>query len=558
MSNPQKAIRELRLRFVLSTLLIIALLLLLNTFHLRFDLTASKQYSLAPSTVKLVSQLEDRLQVKLYFNRDIQGHEYLLPQRLLLADLLSEIESVGGDYISVETVDPTSDLVASRDAEHIGINAVPLTGEDVGSLSYDLLYQGLELRYQDRSEVIPFVVADEFEFAFSVRLASLLAGDRLSIGIMSNEPLLPPQMPGIPRQIPETRIYEQLRNTLGERYSVRDISTQQKSEIDLEGLSALIVARPTAFAAKHVDAIEQFLNDGGSVLLLYDSEAVAAQSLKQHAIVTGLESWLAEIGVTVDPRLIFDSNSIQIQSGSQQVETPSGMQTVPLQAPYGFGIISEQDSLNQSHAVTGALGSVAFFWAHHVDTSNLKPSLSATNLVSSSDSAWQLPADTDLAMSTQNIRDLQLKAYASAPQRYSLVKLITGKFSDAGKPARLIVCGDSDLFHNLTLLSGADANHEYASNLVDWLANDSDLITLRSRGRRLRPLYDFARAYVEQHGGLSDNEDANRQLSKDAIAFALNRQRAISAANVLAPILLMLLAAIFHFRSRKRQSRLSK
>ena len=129
--------RSLGLKMLLSTVLIVALVMLLGTFYLRFDLTASKQYSLSSSTKELIARLDDRLQVKLYFNKDIQGHEYLLPERLLLQDLLGEIEHLGGDLVSVETVDPTADLVASRDAEHVGITAVPLNGQDVGSLSID-------------------------------------------------------------------------------------------------------------------------------------------------------------------------------------------------------------------------------------------------------------------------------------------------------------------------------------------------------------------------------------------------------------------------------------
>ncbi|MDP6963101.1 MAG: GldG family protein [Planctomycetota bacterium] len=557
MKTTTRIIRDLRTRLVLIALLLSSLVMLFNTVYLRVDLTAAKQFSLASSTVNLISSLEDRLQIKLYYNRDIEGHEYLLPQRLLLQDLLSEIEAIGGEYISVETVDPTSDLVANRDAEHIGVEPVPLTGEDIGSLSVDLLYQGLELRYQDRSEVIPFVIADEFEFAFSARLSSLISGQKPVIGIMSNESLLPPPMPGIPRQIPEDRIYELLRNTLGERYTIRDFSTSQKAELDLEGLSTLIVARPFQFPPHFVNAINEFLIAGNSVLLLYDPEFVEAQTLEQSSITTGLEDWLAKLGVKVKAEFVFDSNSIQVQAGAKEVETPSGPQVVPLQAPYGLGILAENDSLNLDHPVTSVLGSVAFFWAHSIDVDHLVEGLSATTLVSSSEQAWLLPADSNLDMSTSNIRDLQLKAYASsAPRSYPLVQLIGGKFHpQALQAGRLVVCGDSDLFHNLTLRSGADANREFAANLVDWLANDSDLITLRSRGRRLRPLHDFASSYVEQHGGLTDDEDQNRQLSKDAIVFAQSRQRLIAVTNILAPILLMLAAAIGHFSYRARKAR---
>ena len=53
---------------LLSRVLIVVLVMLLGTFYLRFDLTASKQYSLSSSTKELIARLDDRLQVKLYFN----------------------------------------------------------------------------------------------------------------------------------------------------------------------------------------------------------------------------------------------------------------------------------------------------------------------------------------------------------------------------------------------------------------------------------------------------------------------------------------------------------
>jgi len=559
MTHSAQTLRGFALKMLLSTVLVVVLVALLNTFYVRYDLTAAKQYSLSSSTQSLIARLDDRLQVKLYFNQDIRGHEYLLPERLLLLDLLSEIEHLGGDLISVETVDPTADLVASRDAEHVGITAVQLEGQDVGSLSIDLLYQGLELRYQDSSEVIPFVRADEFEFAFSVRLSALIAGEKPTVGLMSNESLLPPQMPGIPRQIPEDRVFEQLRNALGERYTVRDLSTAQQAELDFDGLSALIVARPHQFPAKYLESIKDFLAAGNSVLLLYDSEFVEPNSLQQVAVVTGLESWLNEIGVNVSKRLVYDTRSITIQAGSQQIETPSGMQTVPLQAPYGFGVFAENDSLNTEHQITTGLGSVAFFWAHAIDTTALSNKLRATDLVTSSDQAWLLPADSQLAMSTSNIRELQIKAFASGePQRYPLVSLVSGLFGDGDETGRLVVCGDSDLFHNLTLQSPENPNREFALNLIDWLSNDSDLITLRSRGRRHRPLHDFAAAYIDSHGGFTDDENENRQLSKDAVAKAHRQQRLISAANIFMPMLLMLGAGARHFIARKRKARLVK
>jgi ABC-type uncharacterized transport system involved in gliding motility auxiliary subunit len=136
--------------------------------------------------------------------------------------------------------------------------------------------------------------------------------------------------------------------------------------------------------------------------------------------------------------------------------------------------------------------------------------------------------------------------------------LVSCLFGDGDETGRLVVCGDSDLFHNLTLQSPENPNREFALNLIDWLSNDSDLITLRSRGRRHRPLHDFAAAYIDSHGGFTDDENENRQLSKDAVAKAHRQQRLISAANIFMPMLLMLGAGARHFIARKRKARLVK
>ena len=50
--------RSLGLKMLLSTVLIVVLVMLLGTFYLRFDLTASKQYSLSSSTKELIARLE--------------------------------------------------------------------------------------------------------------------------------------------------------------------------------------------------------------------------------------------------------------------------------------------------------------------------------------------------------------------------------------------------------------------------------------------------------------------------------------------------------------------
>lgn len=557
----KRARRQSSLSLWLALAVIVPAVALLQLRPMRLDLTEDGQYSLAKATTDQLDQLEDRLQVKLYFNRDIEGAESLLPQRLVLEDLLEEIERHGDPYVEVETVDPTTDLAAMRDAEHVGVEPLQLTGQDIGGVQVQLQYQGLELRYQDRSEVIPFVTASEFEFAFTVRLASLLRPKRPVIGFVSDEPPLPPPMPGIPRKVPEGRIFEQLRERLGQRYAVRDLRLTEDHPIE-DDIVAVVVARPRDLDEEKLRCVDRYLAEGGRVVVLQDFEVVQSQNLASHPLTTGMESWLAGFGIQLDDRLIYDLQGIRVQAGVQTIQTAGGPQVVPLEANYGFGLLLEGDSLSRTHPVTADLSRVASFWAHPIGTTDLLETLEAEVLLQSSPQSWLLPHDRDLGMSIEAIEATDTEARRSGnPRPYALGIAVQGVFPAAFPaedliPARgsLVVLGDADLFHNTTFASGGDGNGDFAANLLDWVAQDADLIALRSRGKRERPLVDFELQYVEGHGGWDQPEDKLEELHRDATRFARSRERWIAWGNVLGPALLVLLMASAHFRYYRRRA----
>lgn len=556
-----KPARQSSLSLWLLLLALVPLVGLLQLKPLRVDLTEDGEYSLAPVTKDMLSGLEDRLQVKLYFNRDIEGAESLLPQRLLMTDLLDEIASIGGEFVEVETVDPTSDLAAMRDAEHVGIEPLQLTGQQLAGVQVQLQYQGLELRYQDRSEVIPFVTSSEFEFAFTVRLASLLRASRPVIGFVSDEPPLPRPMPGITREIPATRIFEHFRRSLGERYAVRDLDLKYEKRIP-EDIMTLVVARPRSLAEQNLEYIDRYLAEGGKVVLLTDFEEVNPATLESQSLVTGLENWLASFGVTTDSRLVYDNQSITVPAGVQTLKTPSGNQTVPLNAKYGFGLKLAGNSLSRKHVVTADLASVLSLWAHPIGTSQLVEGLSAETLIMSSPQSWLLPAETSLAMNMANIEAMDQAARKSgAPRSYPLAVAIEGVFPPtykhedfAAKEGVLVVLGDADVFHNTTFASGAEGNADLAVNLMDWIAQDSALIGLRSRGKRQRPLTDFSEAYVAAHGGWDQPIEDLEILHRDSTAHVRSMHRWIAWGNVFGPILLVLFFAILHFTYHGRRA----
>ncbi len=526
----------------------------------RWDLTEEKVYSLSPTLIDLIGQLDDRLQIKLYFNRDIEGAEQLLPSRLSIQDRLDEIAALGAEYVAIETVDPTTDLVAARDAEHIGVVPLTVTDSRVGGVSVEKLYQGLEMRYQDQSALIPFVVPDEFEFAVASRLAALLRGrDRPVLAFFSREPHLPPPVPGIDQEAQPERVFENLRDNLADRFAIRDFRTFNADKPVPEDIVGLIVARPQGVTPQELEQIDAYLKRGGHFLMLVDQEKVLPENgLPTEPLNTGIDDWLKGYGVEVHKELVYDEQCKSLQVDVQLVTLPDGTQgSSPILLPYGFFLQLQQDSLNASHIVTAGLDMVEMVWAHPITFHQGAGSeLTAETLLRSSAQAHALPAETKLGIDRNNLKLLEtMAARTGKAQHFDVGVAVSGKFgADATTDGVLVVLGDSEVFHNITFEGGTN-NAAFADNLIDWLAQDESLIGLRSRGRKQRPLTNFYLAAIEQAGGVQESDSKNRTIDRAARKHRDQMESRIAWWNVLAPPIVLLIAGIAHFTFHRRRAR---
>ncbi len=555
--------RDYRRRSALSGWLLAGIcfcaVVLSGRLHWRLDLTAAGSNSLDDATRDLLGQLQDRLQIKLYFNRDIEGAEHLLPDRLRIQDLLAEIEGAGRGRVSVETVDPTTDLVAARDAEHLGIQPITVQDQRIAGVSIEKLYQGLELRYQDRSELIPFVVPARFEFAFATRLQSLLrGGERPLLAFFSREPMLPPPVPGMDQEAPPGRVFERLREILGARYAIRDYRGLGPGEAVPEEALALVVLRPERVTAAEVEAIDAYLRGGGRVVVLYDHEEVLPQrGFEKRTLESGVDAWLAGYGVEVRREFVYDEGGKAMPVDVQLVTLPDGRTARnPIFDAYGLYPVIGTDGLNQEHVVTASLEEAEFVWAHPVVYQpRAGLDLQAEVLVRSSSRSWRLGAATKVGITLSNVKLMRtLIAQAGAPQPSDLVLALRGNFGEESAEGVLVVVGDSDLFHNLNFDTGP-ANVPFALNLIDWLAADEALIELRSRGDETRRLRSFYADSLERQGGRGATPAANRAIDRQAREDQLSMERRIAWVNLLLPGLLLLLAGVGHFGYHRLQDK---
>ncbi|HEX9792946.1 MAG TPA: Gldg family protein [Planctomycetota bacterium] len=564
--------REVRAQAWLSAVLgagiAVAALLLIGAVRARIDLSGDREYSLSPATEALLGRLEDRLQLKLYFNRDVEGAEALLPARAAIEDFLEELRAHAPGMVSLEIVDPTADALAASHAELVGIVPLPLTNQEVGSMSYLEVYQGLEMRYQDRNEVVPFLVPAELEFAVTVRLANLLRGVRPVIGFHSREPRLPPLVPGMELPVPEGRIFENFRELLGRRYGIRDLDLTTGEPIGAD-VAALVVARPEDLSEVEVFEIDQFLARGGHVLALVDRSDFDPRSLERRVVHTGLDDWLAAYGVGVPEQLVWDQKANAVRVGTRTVELPDGRRMpTPVVLDYGLWPLLGDGAFSREHAATGSIDQVKIYWAQPVVVTRPPAGVAAETLMRTSAQSWLLAPDTSVALSPGNVERLRALAVSSGPPgSIGVGAVLQGAFPStfssppaglesrevvsAAAPGLLIVIGDADLFRNGLVMDANSQNADLALNLIDWLAQDESLIGLRSRGKTERRLRDFYGEWIEARGGFTTSDADNQELDRAAKRHVRHRRLAYGWANVLAPALLVLFGGLFHvLRSR--------
>ncbi len=326
--------------------------------------------------------------------------------------------------------------------------------------------------------------------------------------------------------------------------------TLKKTELERgtvpEDTDLLLVVGPEGLDEKQVFAIDQFLMQGGTVILAASPYHL---NLGDNAIgartqPTGLEEWLAHQGIVLEPTLVLDRRStsfpipVQRQVAGFLVEE---IQTIAY--PYFPDIRDE--GLGQETGITSGLGQLTLNWASplKIDPEQNRDRRVIELLKSSADS-W-----------TDASEDIQPDFDAHGPLGFAvgddqgsrpLAVTVQGRFGSffAGKPsplleepeaaasedegsdetaeepdapveeaaqppisgmvetsppaARLILIGSASFLTDTAISLATEATRtlytkplELIQNAVDWSLEDRGLLSLRGRGqysRLLRPL----------------------------------------------------------------------
>jgi len=473
---------------------------------LEYDLTRTirKVTSEFQSIDSLLAQLPEPATLTLYESRD-QSDEAFQELVGVFRSVGEELQEVGGDKLVFATVDPATDpMLPQQLYEEYGIQPIPRSLQE--ALSGGGYYLHMLLEIGDRATAFrgqEGMTENDVQQAVEAALRKATPGQLKKLAIFTEIPVnvpnpnLPPQYQQ--RKEPDFRFLEQ---TLASEYEVE--RTQLEDGVVPTDIDVLLVGKTGAMTDVQRYAIDQYLLRGGAVVALAGAYKLEPQPpLSTVPTNPALRDMLREYGVDVGSSLVMDADNVPLA-------LPIQRQIVRVPYPY-FPNSYGSDRLNPDQSAVSGIQSIVLPWPSPVSVDDELENRESEWLVRSSAEAW---LDTDGRIDQDSIDRTGTPIWSESDdkERYDLAVTVTGRFPSVfqdGPPesedtplpkpvtesvadGRLVVIGSSELMSDLMSQLAREPAHaaslQLIANLIDWSAEDTDLLRIRSAGAYARTL----------------------------------------------------------------------
>ena len=532
--------KNIKQNSIIQILLGIAIIILVNIISsfvfTRFDLTSEKRYSLSDATKELLSGLDDIVYFKVYLDGDFPAGFKRL--RNETKEMLDEFRAYN-DNIQYEFINPSkSQDPKERNDTYLllierGLNPTDLQVKNKKGTSQQIIFPGALVTY--KAKEIPLellktqmgippeavlnnsIQALEFNIANTIKKLSVINKPEIAI-IEGHGELDKYEMADITNALSEyynverIKINEQL-NSLAERSNIDSVKTRIKNKYE-----TIIIAKPdSAFSDKDKFIIDQFIMRGGKVLWLIDPVFACMDSIKNSESTVGirnelnLEDQLFKYGVRINSDLVMDLNALPIPLRTGQIGNQPQIDFFPW---YFFPIITPLIK----HPIVNNLNAIKTEFVSSIDTIGVS-GIKKTILLKTS--PYSRIVYTPALISLNILREEPDEDIYNKPGQPVAV-LLEGEFESAfkniispviandkeigflekGVPNKMVVISDGDIIRNqlhipqgYPLPLGYDqftrqtfGNKELILNVMNYLCDDSGLISIRSRELKLRLL----------------------------------------------------------------------
>ncbi|MDE5420894.1 Gldg family protein [Ancylomarina sp. DW003] len=455
-----------RLILVLSCL--IFLNILTSYVFFRIDFTADKRYTLDKVTKRILREVEDPIIITMYVSEDLPPDISRTIRDF--KHLLTEYNKHSSKRIEIEEVNPNLSEEVEVKAIEVGIHPVPLEVREKDQVKVQKVFLGLVIQVGDKSETIPLIQPGiAMEYNLSTLIKRLTVQDKPKIGYV------------VGHGEPSLRTLEQMTKELSVLYDLKTINLSHR--MNLSDYKAIIILSPfEEISRREFKRLDNYLGTGGSIFVGIDR----VNGILNHGIGVGvntnLETWLEEKGILVEDAFIVDRkcSTVTVQekryfSYPQQVNFPY----LPLITDFS------------SHNITDGIEAMILQFASPM-TYVGDSTLVYQELAWTSDMSGKLKVPVSF-----NIGQVWKPKDFLFPKQAVAAALHGPIVSD--QEARLCVIGDGNFIVNGVgdqKITIQPDNINFIANAIDWLSDDSGLMSLRTKGVESRPLNELTDSKV--------------------------------------------------------------
>ncbi len=529
-------------QYILTLLLLIAAIVVVNIagsyWYARYDLTSEKRYTLSPATIKILKKVDDIVFVKVFLEGDFPaGFKRLRREtKELLDEMRAYNKNIQYEFINPsESDDPKERNNTYKLLMEQGLQPTDLQVKTKNGLERQVIFPGAIVSYRENQ--IPVELLDSkintppeevlnnsiesLEYKFVSAIYKLMRKHKPAIAFIEGH-----------GELNEKETWD-ITRTLKEDYAVSRVAVNgnvnslvQRELTDsvhetyriTPKYAAVIIAKPdSAFSDKDKFIIDQYIMYGGKVLWLIDPVFASMDSIRNSESTMavdnplGLQELLFKYGARLNKDLVMDLNALPIPLKTGQI---GGKPQIDFFPWYYFPVITPVSK----NPVVRNLNAIKTQFVSSIDTVAVKNVKKEILLKTSPYSRTvNVPAMISLSILRKKPDERLYRGPARAvavllegtftsdyknrvPPEISESKIIG--FKEKSVPTAMVVVSDGDVIRNqfkipdgYPLPLGYDqftgetfGNKEFILNVLNYLTDGPELISVRSRDLKLRLL----------------------------------------------------------------------
>lgn len=416
--------------FFITAILLVLVNWLASVYHARIDLTNEKRFTLSAATKKILRNLDDQVEVKVFLKGDFpSGFKKLANNTQETLEEFQEASSgkLKYNFVSPDELMDDTEVKWGDTLSAMGLYPINLKSQLKKGEQQQLVYPVALLRYKEkvlpvklyngipnigRQEINSAEALMEFQLADGIYKLSGRQKPMIAYSIGNGEPQ-------------DARTYDLVENVLRADYDLKLVNINKAPVIDDTFKLMMIVKPAQPFTDIEKLRIDQYIMRGGKLLMFIDALNAEMDSLRiKNEVIAyerglGLTDLLFKYGARINNDLVMD-----LQSDKLPFDVNGNGQFEFLSWNYFPVFISKSD-----HAINKNLGFVSGRFVNSIDTVEAA-GISKTVLLSSSANARSISAPA-LISGSENVNAPEDEKFKTPD--IPVAVLLDGKFTSMFK-----------------------------------------------------------------------------------------------------------------------------